>query len=73
VEYRATTCVTLVALCEQVAELAAGKRLDEATAISPDALLDLHPEIPESRRDRAKLVIQAFRSALTKVTRGAHS
>ena len=58
--YKCTSCVTLVALCEHVAELvAAGEE-----RITPERLLRLHPEIPPSKRERAELAAEALRAAM---------
>jgi len=63
VDYRCATCVTLVALCEHLAELASAMTVDEAARYKPRFLLDHHPEIPPERRDRAFVAVEAFRSA----------
>lgn len=64
VDYRCTTCMTLVALCEHVAEQLFGATLEEARTLDADQLLKLHPEIPVSRRCRARLALNAARAAL---------
>ena len=64
VEYRCTTCMTLVALCEHVAEQLLGATLEEARALDAGQLLKQHPEIPPSRRSRAHLALNAARAAL---------
>lgn len=64
VDYRCTTCVTLVALCEHVAEQLSGATLQEARALDAGQLLKLHPEIPAGRRSRAHLALNAARAAL---------
>jgi NifU-like protein involved in Fe-S cluster formation len=64
VDYRCTTCMTLVALCEHVAEQFCGATLEEARSLCADQLLELHPEIPASRRCRAHLALNAARAAL---------
>jgi len=63
--YRCTSCVTLVALCEHLAEVVTGMPLEEAERLRPEHLLGLHPEIPDAKRDRAVLAVQAMRAALT--------
>lgn len=70
-QYRCTTCVTLVALCEHLAEVLTGSALDEASSWTPERLLALHPEIPAMRRDRATLAVMAVQSALQKCMEGA--
>ena len=62
--YRCTSCMTLVALCEHAAELVSGTRLQSAAAITGEALLALHPEIPVMRQDRANLAASALLSAI---------
>ena len=62
-DYRCTTCVTLVALCEHLAELAEGMRLSDAARYEPEVLIGKHPEIPPERRDRAGLAAEALRAA----------
>ena len=61
--FRSTACVTLTALCEHLAELAEGMSLGEAVAFEAETLLELHPEVPPERRDRAALAVEAFRAA----------
>jgi hypothetical protein len=62
--YRCTTCVTLVALCEHLAELAAGRTVEDALGLDPEILLRFHPEVPVERRDRAALASTALRMAI---------
>lgn len=64
VGFRASTCVTLVAYCEALAERATGLRLDEAARLGAAQLIDLLPGVPPLRRDRAALAVAAFRAAL---------
>ena len=66
VEYRATTCATLVGLCEHAAQLVAGNSIGEVARINAGSLLALHSEIPTSRRNRALLVERAITAALYK-------
>ena len=65
-QYKCTTCFTLVALCEHMADLLPGMSLETAGTFPAEQLLSLHPEIPGIRSDRARLVIGAVRSALEK-------
>ena len=62
--FRATTCVTLLALCEHLCHLASGLTITEAAAIDAGRLLAIHPEIPPARRNRAELAVRAFQQAL---------
>jgi len=64
VGFRASTCVTLVAYCELVAELAAGQTVADAARLSPAALISELEGVPPAKRDRAFLAIGAFRNAL---------
>lgn len=68
VRFKCTTCFTLVALCEHIAELAAGMSVAEAQEISPERLLELHPEVPMRLANRANLATMAFRAALRNTT-----
>lgn len=71
--YRCTTCVTLVALCERLAEELSGSTTAEAASWSAERLLSLHPEVPPVRRDRAMLAVTAVQSAIRKHTEGARA
>ncbi|HBY63799.1 MAG TPA: hypothetical protein DEH78_28575 [Solibacterales bacterium] len=68
-EYRATTCVTLVALCEELSHMVLGMDREAARAVTSESLLALHPEIPLERLARAALAVRAFQAALAE----AHS
>jgi NifU-like protein involved in Fe-S cluster formation len=63
-EYRCTTCMTMVAMCEHVAEELRGATLDQARSLSAGELLTRHPEVPPIRRSRAYLAVAAARAAL---------
>jgi len=63
-DYRCTACATLLALCEHLAELARGMAIDSARALTPEALLRLHPETPRQKRVRAHTAVAAFQAAL---------
>jgi hypothetical protein len=63
-EYRCTTCMTLVALCEHVAEQLRGATPEQACGFSAVELLRWHPEVPPMRRSRAYLAIAAAHAAL---------
>ena len=64
VQYRCTTCMTLIALCEHVAEEIRGATPDHARKLTAAGILQSHPEIPSSRRSRAFLATAAFHAAL---------
>jgi hypothetical protein len=68
--YRSTTCATLLAFCEHLAELAVGMPVEQALAFDADQLLALHPDVPKYKADRAKLASEAFRSAVHQVIKG---
>ena len=70
--YRCTTCVTLVALCEHLAELVQGATPEQAATLRADDLLALHREVPESRSDRAWLAVAALHAALGRQQEGLH-
>jgi len=64
VVYRCTTCMTLLALCEHVAEELRGATLDQARSLCAEDLLRKHPEIPVSRQSRARLAVAAAQTAM---------
>jgi hypothetical protein len=64
VDFRCTTCTTLVALCEHLAELVIGLDAQAALGIQADTLLALHPDIPDARRPGAALALAALKSAV---------
>jgi hypothetical protein len=68
VQYRCSTCVTLVALCEHLSQAVSGTLLANAETLDAEHLLSLHPEIPGSHQDRATLAIASFRAALKNST-----
>ena len=63
-EYRCTTCMTLVAMCEHVSEQLRGATLEQALSFSAADLLKRHPEVPPMRRSRAYLAVAAAHAAL---------
>lgn len=64
IDYRCTTCVTLVALCEHLAEHLEGETVQQARTLTAETLLALHPEIPACRTSRAQLALAAVRAGL---------
>jgi hypothetical protein len=68
-DYRCTSCVTLMALCQHASELLRGRRLSDAAALIADDLLALHPEIPALHRSRAELVVRAIQQAMNQLRR----
>jgi hypothetical protein len=71
VQYRCTTCVTLLAFCEHLSELAVGMPLEQAIDDHSGRLLALHPDVPKYKSNRAKLASDAFRSAVQQINQGA--
>jgi NifU-like protein involved in Fe-S cluster formation len=64
VGFRATTCATLIAYCEYIAEVVPGFRLEIAAALTAAQLVDSVPGVPLLKHDRAVLAITAFRASL---------
>src|SRR5262245_55498038 len=64
VSFRASTCATLIAYCEYLAEITPGFRLDIARELTATNLVDSVPGVPQLKRDRDVLAIAAFRAAL---------
>ena len=69
-QYRCTTCVTLLAFCEHLSELAIGMPVEQAMRHNPEQLLALHPDVPQYKADRATLASEAFCSAVRQITQG---
>jgi len=67
--FRISTCITLIAYCELITELAAGKTVREAAALSEEELVAALPDVHPMKRDRASLAINAFRAALAAASR----
>jgi NifU-like protein involved in Fe-S cluster formation len=63
-DYRCTTCMTLVAMCEHAAENLRGSTIAQARTLSAGELLSRHPEVPSIRRSRAHLAVAAVHAAL---------
>ena len=64
VSFRASSCATLIAYCEYVAEVVPGFHLDIARGLTATNLADAVPGVPPLKRDRAVLAVAAFRAAL---------
>jgi NifU-like protein involved in Fe-S cluster formation len=62
--FKASTCVTLVAYCELIAELIEGQHVAAAAALSPALLVANLSGVPALKRDRAMLAVDSFRAAL---------
>ena len=64
VGFRATTCATLIAYCEWLAETLPGQRVALAAGLTSRDLIDALPGVPPLKRERAVLAVAAFRAAL---------
>ena len=62
--FRATTCATLIAYSELIAETVPGVAVAIAREFSAADLVDALAGVPELKRARAALAISAFRAAL---------
>jgi len=65
--FRATTCATLIAYCEYVAEIVAGFSLEIAKELTAAELVASVPGVPPLKQNRAILAIAAFRAAVVEV------
>jgi NifU-like protein involved in Fe-S cluster formation len=64
VRFRATTCATLIAYCEYIAEIVPGFSLEIAMGLTAAQLVASVPGVPAFKHERAVLAIAAFRAAL---------
>jgi len=64
VRFRASSCTTLIAYCEAIAELAPGFSVEIAAQFTPSELVAALPGVPALKQNRAVLAIAAFRAAL---------
>jgi hypothetical protein len=62
--FRASSCTTLIAYCEALAELAPDFRIEIAGQFTPGELIAALPGVPALKQNRAVLAIAAFRAAL---------
>jgi NifU-like N terminal domain len=65
VGFRTTSCATLIAYCEFIAESVPGFRIEIARELTAANLAEALPGVPALKRERAMLAIAAFRAALT--------
>jgi hypothetical protein len=63
--FKASTCVTLIAYCELIAEIIEGQDVTAAAALSPALLVANLTGVPALKRDRAVLAVNSFQAALT--------
>jgi NifU-like protein involved in Fe-S cluster formation len=68
VSFRASSCATLIAYCEYLAEVTPGFRLDIASAFTAASLVEALPGVPTLKRARAVLAVAAFRAALAQAS-----
>jgi NifU-like protein involved in Fe-S cluster formation len=68
ISFRASSCATLIAYCEYLAEVTTGFRLDIANAFTPTSLVEALPGVPPLKRSRAVLAVAAFRAALAQAS-----
>jgi len=66
VKFQCLGCVGAVASGSAVAELARGKKLDEAKKIAEEDVIEALGGLPESKHDCAKLAVITLRKAITK-------
>lgn len=64
VEYRCTTCATLVACCEALRLAAGGIRPAAALQLTAADLARLVPGIPGARRSRLAIAVRALHAAI---------
>jgi NifU-like protein involved in Fe-S cluster formation len=62
--FQATTCATLIAYCEYIAEIVLGFRLEIAHELTAVQLVAAVPGVPPLKHERAVLAIAAFRACL---------
>jgi NifU-like protein involved in Fe-S cluster formation len=64
VGFRVTSCATLIAYCELIAEIVPGFGLEIARELTATNLVEALPGVPALKRERAVLAVAAFRAAL---------
>lgn len=64
IRFRVSTCTTLIAYCEALAELLPGLDAGLAAHFTPNELVDALPGVPRQKQPRAILAVAAFRAAL---------
>jgi NifU-like protein involved in Fe-S cluster formation len=62
--FRASSCATLIAYCEFIAEVAPGFRLEIARGLTAANLVEGLPGVPALKHERAVLAVAAFRAAV---------
>jgi hypothetical protein len=64
IRFQVSTCATLIAYCELIAETLPGRTVDLAQALTPRDLVEQLPGVPLLKQNRAALAVAAFASAL---------
>ena len=64
IRFQSYTCLVAVAACSFLTEMAMGKTLEEAQAVTPASLASGLGEVPEERMDRCELAVEALRNAI---------
>jgi NifU-like protein involved in Fe-S cluster formation len=72
IRFRVSTCTTLIAYCEALAELLPGLDADLAAHFTPTELVDALPGVPRLKQPRAILAVAAFRAALLAARTQSH-
>jgi NifU-like protein involved in Fe-S cluster formation len=67
VAFQCSSCATLIAYCELIAESTFGLTPEVARALSARQLIETLPGIPAYKHDRAVLAVAAFRAALASI------
>lgn len=67
VGFRSSSCATLIAYCELIAEVAAGFSHAIAREMTAKEIVDALPGVPAYKHERATLAVAAFRSALNSI------
>jgi NifU-like protein involved in Fe-S cluster formation len=65
--FRCSSCATLIALCELIAETVPGFTPEIARALTAQELIATLPGVPAYKHDRAVLAVAAFRAALASI------
>lgn len=66
IRFKASSCATLLAYCELIAELAVGRSIAECAQLSAGALVAALSDVPVFKRDRATLAVSTFHQALAR-------
>lgn len=65
--FRCSSCATLIAFCELIAETVPGFSPEIARALTANELTAALPGVPAYKHDRAVLAVAAFRAALASI------